>query len=520
MYFKGFFSILQSLYVGEKHFILKNFIKNIGNIIYSIDICLSFIQKFNDNNPMHLYLNWLSECISTRLVQEYPELLKTQFIEQFSVNNEEYSSEYLPKFDQIQTINQGLLDDWSILPLGFPEKLVFLAATANHLYPEVWRLFFRASSFLVKDRGSINFGLVQAPSQSLTQASVGTALFLLAGSSLKKQETYWQLFLPDVPLRMFLDLPSNVFFPDLDTPLRANSEYLSQCITGKSYYPSYGPEFPATPLKTSKTWDDLILPETTSILIDEAKKWVKHYDELNNTLDNGYLPGYRLLMAGPSGTGKTSTAALLGQEAGKPVYRIDISNIVDKYVGETSKRLSKIFDLAEKYNWILFFDEGDALFGKRTTKGGTSNERYANQEVSYLLYKLEEYQGMIFLATNHLSAIDTAFERRFDSIVKFTEPDENLRAELFHHFFIKPCLLALEPDIFKNNWRELSEKLKVNAAWIEKFYHYCLLQTIAKEDDHISAEEMRKYIYQYGLERGHYIQSYDKFLQPKTNLQN
>jgi len=116
----------------------------------------------------------------------------------------------------------------------------------------------------------------------------------------------------------------------------------------------------------------------------------------------------------------------VGIRTGFDVYRIDLSQVVSKYIGETEKNLSRIFDRAEHQNWILFFDEADSLFGQRTqTK--SSNDRYSNQEVSYLLQRIEDFNGVIILATNLKENIDEAFTRRFQSVINFPIPDENQR---------------------------------------------------------------------------------------------
>jgi SpoVK/Ycf46/Vps4 family AAA+-type ATPase len=138
-------------------------------------------------------------------------------------------------------------------------------------------------------------------------------------------------------------------------------------------------------------------------------------------LDNSFLS-----IQGPPGTGKTMVAGLVGIRTGFDVYRIDLSQVVSKYIGETEKNLSRIFDRAEHQNWILFFDEADSLFGQRTqTK--SSNDRYSNQEVSYLLQRIEDFNGVIILATNLKENIDEAFTRRFQSVINFPIPDENQR---------------------------------------------------------------------------------------------
>jgi SpoVK/Ycf46/Vps4 family AAA+-type ATPase len=125
-----------------------------------------------------------------------------------------------------------------------------------------------------------------------------------------------------------------------------------------------------------------------------------------------------MLFIGEPGTGKKTLAALIGQQLGTEVYRIDLSMVVSKYIGETEKNLEKIFDAAEHKNWILYFDEADALFGKRTNVRD-AHDKYANQEVAYLLQRIEKYNGIVILATNKKNNIDEAFIRRLQSIIHF-----------------------------------------------------------------------------------------------------
>jgi len=385
------------------------------------------------------------------------------------------------------------------------ERIVILVLLINQVYPTLWNAFGEAfEKYMLEPTKLEHLGLSQLTGTSYLQATFGTLLFLLGGVKAQEQTKVWKLFTPEAPLNAsgILEWPSTEFIPSLNTIPRLSSSAFYQLTTNQSLQPQYSPNFPATELTTAKTWDDLILGERTSMLVDQARKWVRHYTQVSEQPGVHQGQGYRLLMSGSSGTGKTMTAALLGAEAGKPVYRIDISNIVDKYVGETSKKLRRIFEVAEAQDWILFFDEGDALFGKRTTDGQSSNERYANQEVSYLLYKLEEYQGMIFLATNQRSAIDSAFTRRFDSLIRFDNPNKYTLQKLWKHFFEKPGYLALDPAITQADWRELAENAKVSAAWIEKFYAYCVMQATHAGDNYISAQAMQTYLYWFGCERG------------------
>jgi SpoVK/Ycf46/Vps4 family AAA+-type ATPase len=139
-------------------------------------------------------------------------------------------------------------------------------------------------------------------------------------------------------------------------------------------------------------------------------------------------PGYRSLFYGPPGTGKTMTACVLGKTTGRDVYKVDLSLVMSKYIGETEKNLGRIFDRAEHKGWILFFDEAEALFGKRSeTKN--AHDRYANQEVAFLLQRIETFDGISILASNLRENIDDAFARRFESIIYFPmpRPEERLR---------------------------------------------------------------------------------------------
>ena len=175
-----------------------------------------------------------------------------------------------------------------------------------------------------------------------------------------------------------------------------------------------------SPVTTDQSWKDLVLDKETLGQVEEIKTWLKQSSsvKLDKSLRKKLKAGYRTLFYGPAGTGKTLTAALIGKECNKTVYKIDLSKVVSKYIGETEKNLELIFAHAKDKGWILFFDEADALFGKRT-EPKDSHDRYANQEVSYLLQRMEDYNGLVILATNMKGNIDDAFTRRFNLILRF-----------------------------------------------------------------------------------------------------
>ena len=185
-------------------------------------------------------------------------------------------------------------------------------------------------------------------------------------------------------------------------------------------------------------WKDLILPDDKLALLKEICAQVKHrymvFSEwgFDNKLSHG--KGLSVLFAGSSGTGKTMSAEIMAGELGLDLYKVDLSGVVSKYIGETEKNLSKIFHAAETSNAILFFDEADALFGKRT-KVTDAHDRYANIETSYLLQKIEMYEGMVILATNLRDNLDQAFTRRIRFLVDFPVPDAESRERIWRTHF-------------------------------------------------------------------------------------
>ena len=159
------------------------------------------------------------------------------------------------------------------------------------------------------------------------------------------------------------------------------------------------------------------------------------YEQWGFASASGARPRHqRLLFAGPSGTGKTMAAEVLANELRLDLYRIDLSQVVSKYIGETEKNLRRLFDAAEGGGAILLFDEADALFGKRS-EVKDSHDRYANIEVSYLLQRMEAYRGLAILTTNMKNALDTAFLRRLRFVVQFPFPDAAQRAEIWRRVF-------------------------------------------------------------------------------------
>jgi len=190
----------------------------------------------------------------------------------------------------------------------------------------------------------------------------------------------------------------------------------------------------AEEVPTVYRWEDLVLPVATQRRIREIGEAVRHRHRVFDTWSFGRLVGghasVRALFSGPSGTGKTMSATVLAGDLGLALYRVDLSRVVSKYVGETEKNIERILIAAESSNAILLFDEADALFGKRT-EVKDAHDRYANIETAFLLQRIENFDGVVILATNLAGNLDEAFGRRIHFQVEFPVPDEALRAKLW-----------------------------------------------------------------------------------------
>jgi ATPase family associated with various cellular activities (AAA)/Winged helix domain, variant len=203
----------------------------------------------------------------------------------------------------------------------------------------------------------------------------------------------------------------------------------------------------ATQVRPSRSWLDLVLPPDQSEQLRELAARYRHRRTVYDRWGFQATPsaGLVALFAGPSGTGKTLAAEVVAGDLGLDLYKIDLSSVVSKYIGETEKNLESIFTAASAGNLVLFFDEADALFGKRS-EVSDAHDRYANIEVAYLLQRLETYEGMVIMATNLQRNLDTAFLRRIHLAVEFPMPDEEARRAIWE-LSIPPSAPAGDLDI-------------------------------------------------------------------------
>jgi len=419
-------------------------------------------------------IKWFSQVLETRICLYFEQPCDYQSIDE--ITPPDLGSDVSPYAQLIQTHG-----------MGFDERLILVLALLPHIKPQVLDTLFIRNANL--DRGYTEFGGWKGNSHSGFLPTGETAAFILAGQDLAKRFEVGQYLESDHLFQQqnILNLErQNGDEPFLSGALIVSSDVLSLCTTGQCHKPDYSINFPAKRITTKLTWDDLVLAPQVLEEIANIRTWMSHSHTIMAEwgLDKAIKPGYRSLFFGPPGTGKTLTATLLGADVGADVYRIDLSMVVSKYIGETEKNLAKVFDQAENKNWILFFDEADALFGKRT-QASSSNDRYANQEISYLLQRIEDFPGVVILATNLKANIDDAFARRFQSLVYFSMPDAEQRHQLW-----KNTLNGMARSEDELALRQLAQRYELTGGAITNVVRFGAINALQKQHDKISHEDL------------------------------
>jgi len=421
-------------------------------------------------------LDWLELVIQTRMAIYFGQESQYKRIEEIAP----------PELTSKKSLYSNLIKHYKLSP---PERLTLLLALAPHIKPQLLDVFFTTNQNT--NRGFTEFGGLRGNMHGGFLPTGETVLFVLAADDIGLRLNYQQLFSRD-------HIFSQHNLLKLETPpdneplwsgsLMVSEELIDLITLGYIRKPDFSRNFPAKRISSGITWDELVLNHETLEQVQEIIQWIEHEKTLMNDwgLDRILKPGYKSLFYGPSGTGKTLTARLIGQRAGKEVYRIDLSTVVSKYIGETEKNLEKIFDKAEHIDCILFFDEADALFGKRTSVSD-SHDRYANQEVSYLLQRVEEYPGLVILASNFKSNMDDAFLRRFQTIIHFPMPDETERQRLWKQSFSKKSTLAKNIDL-----SEISKKYTLSGGSIINVIRYASLMAISRKSSEIQITDIIK----------------------------
>lgn len=358
---------------------------------------------------------------------------------------------------------------------GFEERLCLILSFVPLLKPQLMDYFNVKNT----DTGQrfVEFGCEEK--DGILFPTFYTVFFLLCGNDVTRKIALMGRFTRH-PI-----FANPAFFPEtflkgrFSSAMQPSHELMDTLIFERKFEPSFSSDFPARRLVTDRSWSELVLDEDTMRMVDEIRLWVEYGDRIRKEwkLDKMIKPGFRVLFHGPSGTGKTFTASLLGKETGKDVYCVDLSMVVSKYIGETEKNLSKVFQLAEDKDWILFFDEADALFGKRTDLKD-AHDRYANQEVAYLLQRVEDYRGLVVLSTNLKSNMDEAFSRRFQSVIRFPMPNATQRERLWRNTFSPECRFDGETDL-----KEIAKKHELAGGSILNVVQYASVLAMSRKEN-------------------------------------
>lgn len=368
------------------------------------------------------------------------------------------------------------------------ERLILILALTPHLSPNLLDDLIRSH---LKQAGDFpQIGGAKGKSYRGFLPTGETAMFLLAGKDMEGRAIVQQLFNNEhlfykKRVLWLEEVPAGE--PKMSGKIILSQEKVDLFTEGKIGRPRFSMSFPAQLLETQMDWQDLVLNDKTLGQIKELMVWVNHGKTLLDDwgMRKRIKPGYRVLFYGPPGTGKTLTASLLGKYTGKDVYRVDLSMVVSKYIGETEKNLSNLFARAENKDWILFFDEADALFGKRTNVRD-AHDKYANQEVAYLLQRVEGYDGLVILASNFKSNIDDAFMRRFQSIIHFPQPKASERLQLWRQSFPEKVELTAV------DLTAIAKKYDLTGAGIISVVQTCCLEALSRDEVRVTEADIIK----------------------------
>lgn len=367
------------------------------------------------------------------------------------------------------------------------EWIILMLAMVPHIQPDFFSSLI--AEYLPSGGDFPEFGGVKANNHRGLLPTGETVQFILAGNDIENRLQVHQLFSEGHFFHrngiLWLE-PVKEGEPVMSGRIIIGQDWVDRILLDKETIPRFGLDFPAKKISTEMIWDDVVLNPNTMIQVKEINNWLRYHHQFSEdeNLKRKIKPGFRVLFYGPSGTGKTLTAALLGKQFEKDVYRIDLSQIVSKYIGETEKNLEGVFRKAETKNWILFFDEADALFGKRTNVQ-SAHDKYANQEVSYLLQRVEDFPGLMILASNFKNNLDEAFLRRFHSLIHFPMPNTTERLMLWKKSM--PSNLKADHSI---DLDELSRKYELSGASVLNAVQFATLQSYARNDQIIFQKDL------------------------------
>lgn len=432
-------------------------------------------------NALQFDIDWLEKIIIYQLELGDERLI--EFIES--------SGKQMPELHSMNDYYSSLINDLSLTNI---ERALLILCVAVYFKPEI----FKPLIDVVKEKRkfSESVGGVLAGNNSAFIPTGETAIFLFTNGTLDQRLKILPLISPSHKLftsGLLQFIPGEEsFLPFTFSKLQISQDTYDLITTGRPNQPSFSMSFPATKVETLLDWDDLVLSDVTLNSLKDLEYWLKFESELfkNNSISKKIKKGYKVIFYGPSGTGKSLVAGLIGKKYDYDVYRVDVSQLSSKYIGETEKNIANLFNQAKNKKWILFFDEGESLFSKRSNSG-SNNEKYSNQQVGFLLQMIEDFPGVLILATNLKGNMDDAFLRRFQKMIYFEAPDTEYRKVLWEKAFENTMPISEDID-----FSAIAKSFDLVGGQIVNVVKQVLLRTKGQKQVEISKNILLHYIHE------------------------
>lgn len=427
----------------------------------------------NHHQVIEKELDWFRRQIKRKTMEKEGSGKSLQLDEPPSLNDEK--SEYV---NLIHTLN-----------LNKEERALLMLAYAPERAPEVLEsLYKKDNKYKLQIVRGMNLGL----------PTPETFIQILAGENLQKKAELNYLFVPEHPFyqKHILELEEKKEESTRNTRIiRIDSDYLDLLMYNEYRVPQYGSDFPATLAQTEYTLEQVKLDKTQIEKIEEIRAAIDYDHFMRNDLGMGkdMTPGYMALFYGEPGTGKTLTASVLGNLLNMKVFEVNVSNLVSKYIGETTKNLDRLFKKAAGKSWILVFNEADCLFGKRSHSNDDDDagSSHANQTISYLLDAIPRHNGVIILTTNMRHNFDKAFGRRISGEIHFKALNKEQAAEYLKEYIPKKMPLERETDLSKLFNFQSSY---ISIASLNNVVHRVIRRSLAKNEKVIRVDELERCI--------------------------
>jgi len=375
--------------------------------------------------------------------------------------------------------------------LDAPERFLLILAMVPHIRPNILDAFYGRIRLEADAESPDTPAAVRNHSGFLPTGE--TAMLLYADNDMEKRFHLLKALEQSHPLaregvlRLEEPPPGQ---PMLKGELRISEAALHLFTTGEILPTGFDPDFPATRMRSELQWEDLVLPGKVKTSLSRMEAFLRNRESLTRQWhqEKHHKPGLPVLFHGPPGTGKTLAAEVMAGTLNLELYKIDLSDVVSKYIGETEKNLSRIFEKAENRQWILFFDEADALFGKRTSVRD-ANDRYtdtASAQASSLLFSfMENYPGLAILSMDLLEKPDDRLLRRFELAVHFTMPGEHERLRLWTEGFGKGVRLDRSVDL-----KHLAAEYELSGGTIMKVIRFASLNALHRNSRKVALNDI------------------------------